>query len=151
MQSPFRRPSMRARVVWSRVVAGEGTEAGFWRHFQGWQDRTCWLIGGNRQRTKSNIGTHSRCCLYITQFPLTPFFLIDIWDKVLGKGGIWRVGAMKTEWERTEEAVWAGEQPDWCLFQVWVFESYLGGESPPSHTPPIAAALKGEGSPEESC
>ena len=47
------------------------------------------------------------------------------------------------------EWVWAGEQPDWCLFQVWVFESYLGGESPPSHTPPIAAALKGEeGSPE---
>lgn len=150
MQSPFRRPSMRGG---SGLVQGggrwRGTEAGFWRHFQGWQDRTCWLIGGNREQNL--ILAHSRYSLYTTQFPLMPFFLIDIWDKALGKGGIWR-GGTNEDWMREDrEWVWAGEQPDWCLFQVWVLESYLGGEFPPSPTPPIAAALKGgEGTPEGS-
>ena len=138
-------------VVWSRVVAGEG-EQRLDSEDTSKVDRiglADWLEETDREQNL--ILAHSRYSLYITQFPLTPFFLIDIWDKVLGKGGIWR-GGTNEDWMREDrERVLAGEQPDWCLFQVWVFENYLGGEFPPSPTPPIAAALKGEeGTPEGS-
>lgn len=55
---------------------------------------------------------------------------------------------MRTEWGRTENGFELESSLIGASYKYEVFESCLGGEPPPSHTAPIAAALKGEGRPE---